>query len=199
MVFSLLNYIFAILIISAFISGIINGNIGDVSEAVLTESVNAIDLGIYMLGAMCVWGGVMRVAEKSGITDILSKFFSPFLKVVFKGIDTKGKAFSAICMNITANLLGLGNAATPFGIEAMKELEKEDDCKETASINMIIFAVINTASFTIIPTTVAALRLKNGSENPLEILPAVIITSAITLIVSVTVARILDFRRRKHN
>ena len=197
--FSLLNYIFAILIISAFISGIINGNIGDVSEAVLTESVNAIDLGIYMLGAMCVWGGVMRVAEKSGITDILSKFFSPFLKVVFKGIDTKGKAFSAICMNITANLLGLGNAATPFGIEAMKELEKEDDCKETASINMIIFAVINTASFTIIPTTVAALRLKNGSENPLEILPAVIITSAITLIVSVTVARILDFRRRKHN
>lgn len=195
----MLNYIFAILIISAFISGIISGNIGAVSEAVLTESVSAVDLGIYMLGAMCVWGGVMRVAEKSGITDILSKFFSPFLKLVFKGIDTKGKAFSAICMNITANLLGLGNAATPFGIEAMKELEKEDNCKETASINMIIFAVINTASFTIIPTTVAALRLKNGSENPLEILPAVIITSAITLIVSITFARILDFRGRKKN
>lgn len=195
----MLNCIFAILIISAFVSGIISGNIGAVSEAVLTESVSAVDLGIYMLGAMCVWGGVMRVAEKSGITDILSKFFSPFLKLVFKGIDTKGKAFSAICMNITANLLGLGNAATPFGIEAMKELEKEDNCKETASINMIIFAVINTASFTIIPTTVAALRLKNGSENPLEILPAVIITSAITLIVSVTFARILDFRGRKKN
>lgn len=195
----MLNCIFAILIISAFISGIISGNIGAVSEAVLTESVSAVDLGIYMLGAMCVWGGVMRVAEKSGITDILSKFFSPFLKLVFKGIDTKGKAFSAICMNITANLLGLGNAATPFGIEAMKELEKEDNCKETASINMIIFAVINTASFTIIPTTVAALRLKNGSENPLEILPAVIITSAITLIVSITFARILDFRGRKKN
>ncbi|MBR6695474.1 MAG: spore maturation protein A [Oscillospiraceae bacterium] len=195
----MLNCIFAILIISAFVSGIISGNIGAVSEAVLTESVSAVDLGIYMLGAMCVWGGVMRVAEKSGITDILSKFFSPFLKLVFKGIDTKGKAFSAICMNITANLLGLGNAATPFGIEAMKELEKEDNCKETASINMIIFAVINTASFTIIPTTVAALRLKNGSENPLEILPAVIITSAITLIVSITFARILDFRGRKKN
>lgn len=195
----MLNCIFAILIISAFISGIISGNIGSVSEAVLTESVSAVDLGIYMLGAMCVWGGVMRVAEKSGITDILSKFFSPFLKLVFKGIDTKGKAFSAICMNITANLLGLGNAATPFGIEAMKELEKEDNCKETASINMIIFAVINTASFTIIPTTVAALRLKNGSENPLEILPAVIITSAITLIVSVTFARIFDFRGRKQH
>ena len=197
--FSLLNCIFAILIISAFISGIISGNIGDVSEAVLTESVSAIDLGIYMLGAMCVWGGIMRVAEKSGITDILCKLFSPLLRFVFKGINTKGKAFSAICMNITANLLGLGNAATPFGIEAMKELEKEDNCKEEASINMIIFAVINTASFTIIPTTVAALRLKNGSENPLEILPAVIITSAITLIVSVTFARIFDFKRRKKN
>lgn len=195
----MLNCIFAILIISAFISGIISGNIGDVSEAVLTESVSAIDLGIYMLGAMCVWGGIMRVAEKSGITDILCRLFSPLLRFVFKGINTKGKAFSAICMNITANLLGLGNAATPFGIEAMKELEKEDNCKEEASINMIIFAVINTASFTIIPTTVAALRLKNGSENPLEILPAVIITSAITLIVSVTFARIFDFKRRKKN
>ena len=193
----MLNCIFAILIISAFVSGIISGNIGDVSEAVLTESVSAIDLGIYMLGAMCVWGGIMRVAEKSGITDILCNFFSPLLKFVFKGINTKGKAFSAICMNITANLLGLGNAATPFGIEAMKELEKEDNCKEDASINMIIFAVINTASFTIIPTTVAALRLKNGSENPLEILPAVIITSAITLVVSVTAARIFDIKRRK--
>ena len=199
MVFLLLKWIFFILIISSLVFGIISGNIGDVSNAVLTESVNAVDLGIYMLGAMCVWGGVMRVAEKSGITDILCRFFSPLLKFVFKGIDTKGKAFSAICMNITANLLGLGNAATPFGIEAMKELEKEDNCKEEASINMIIFAVINTASFTIIPTTVASLRMKNGSENPLEILPAVIITSAITLIISVTVARILDFKRRKKN
>lgn len=193
----MLKWIFAILIVSSFVSGIISGNIDDVSEAVLTESVSAIDLGIYMLGAMCVWGGIMRVAEKSGITDILCNFFSPLLKFVFKGINTKGKAFSAICMNITANLLGLGNAATPFGIEAMKELEKEDNCKEDASINMIIFSVINTASFTIIPTTVAALRLKNGSENPLEILPAVIITSAITLVVSVTAARIFDIKRRK--
>lgn len=195
----MIKWIFSILIITAFISGILNKNMADVSEAVLTESVSAVNLGIYLLGAMCVWGGIMRIAEKSRITNILCRLFAPLLKLVFKGINTKGKAFSTICMNITANLLGLGNAATPFGIAAMKELEKEENCKETASINMIIFTVINTASFTIIPTTVAALRMKNGSKNPIEILPAVIITSAITLIVSVTAARILDFRRRKKN
>lgn len=193
----MLKWIFSILIISAFISGIISGKTADVSNAVLTESVSAIELGIYLLGAMCVWGGVMRIAEKSGVTDFLSGLFSPILKLIFKGINPKGKAFSAICMNITANLLGLGNAATPFGIEAMKELEKEEKCDGVASLNMILFTVMNTASLTLVPTTIASLRLKNGSENPLEILPAVMITSAVTLIVSLLTARLLE-RRKKH-
>lgn len=193
----MLKWIFSILIISAFISGIIGGKTADISNAVLTESVSAIELGIYLLGAMCVWGGVMRIAEKSGVTDFLSRLFSPILKLIFKGINPKGKAFSAICMNITANLLGLGNAATPFGIEAMKELEKEEKCDGVASLNMILFTVMNTASLTLIPTTIASLRLKNGSENPLEILPAVMITSAVTLIVSLLTARLLE-RRKKH-
>ncbi len=192
----MLKWIFSILIISAFISGIANGNIGDVSNAVLTESVSAVDLGIYMLGAMCVWGGIMRVAEKSGITDYLCKLFSPALKFIFKGINPKGRAFSAICMNITANLLGLGNAATPFGIEAMKELEKEEKCEGVASLNMIVFTVMNTASLTIVPTTIASLRMKNGSENPLEILPAVMITSSVTLTVSLIAAKLFGKRRK---
>ncbi|MGN0690285.1 MAG: nucleoside recognition domain-containing protein [Oscillospiraceae bacterium] len=193
----MLKWIFSALIILSFIFGIFSGNSKNVSDAVLTESVNAVNLGIYLLGAMCVWGGIMRVAEKSGITDALCRIFSPLAKILFKGISPKGKAFSAICLNITANLLGLGNAATPFGIEAMKALEKEDNCKDTASGNMIVFAVLNTASITIVPTTVAALRMKNGSENPLEILPAVILTSATTLFVSLSAALILNRIRRK--
>ncbi len=193
----MLKWIFSALIILSFIFGIFSGNSKNVSDAVLSESVNAVNLGIYLLGAMCVWGGIMRVAEKSGITDALCRMFSPLAKFLFKGISPKGKAFSAICLNITANLLGLGNAATPFGIEAMKALEKEDNCKDTASGNMIVFAVLNTASITIVPTTVAALRMKNGSENPLEILPAVILTSAATLFVSLSAALILNRIRRK--
>ena len=193
----MLKWIFSALIILSFIFGIFSGNSKNVSDAVLSESVNAVNLGIYLLGAMCVWGGIMRVAEKSGITDALCKMFSPLAKFLFKGISPKGKAFSAICLNITANLLGLGNAATPFGIEAMKALEKEDKCNDTASGNMIVFAVLNTASITIVPTTVAALRMKSGSENPLEILPAVILTSATTLFVSLSAALILNRIRRK--
>ena len=95
-----------------------------------------------------------------------------------------------ICMNITANMLGLGNAATPLGIEAMKALAEEENCGDTAGDNMIIFAVLNTASITLIPTTAASLRLKYGAAEPLDILPAVIFTSAVSLAVSLTAAKL---------
>ena len=139
----------------------------------------------------------MRVAEKSGVTDVLARLFRPLLKHIFKGLDTSGKAFHAICMNITANLLGLGNAATPLGLEAMKRLEEEEGENEITSRNMVLFVVLNTASITLIPTTAASLRLKHGSEAPMEILPCVLITSACALLVGLVTAAILDKGERK--
>jgi spore maturation protein A len=141
---------------------------------------------------MCVWGGIMRVAEKSGITDFICHLFSPMAKFLFKGINSKGKAFKAICMNVTANLLGLGNAATPFGIEAMKELEKEEKTGDTASPNMVLFTVLNTSSITLIPAAVASLRLKHGSQTPLDILPAVLINSLISVSFALITATVLN-------
>ena len=170
------------LIISATL-GAVKGNITEVNSAALNSCVEAVELCIYLAGGMCMWGGVMRVAEKAGITDALANIFKPFLKHLFKGLDTSGKAFHAICMNITANLLGLGNASTPFGISAMKEIEAEEKSKtpKKASHNMILLTVMNTASLQIIPATVAAIRLRNGSEDPMEILPCVWIVSALSL------------------
>lgn len=141
----------------------------------------------------------MRVADKAGITDLICSMFKPLGKRLFRRINTSGKAFKAMCMNISANLLGLGNAATPFGLEAMKELEKEEGESDTASDNMIIFTVLNTASITIIPTTAAMLRLKHGSEKPMEIFPAVILNSVIAVVIAVTLAKIISAasRRRK--
>jgi len=148
----------------------------------------------------------MRVAQKAGLTELLALVFRPILSRLFKGIDPKGKAMGYIVLNLSANLLGLGNASTPFGIAAMKELEKEESagCGDSlakgrkvkpsataASNNMVLFVVMNTASLQLIPTTVAALRLRNGSTDPMEILPAVWFTSGVTLIIVIIVTKLL--------
>lgn len=184
----MLTFIFALLIIGSFIASVITGSTRELTEAVLSEPVNAVELCIYLCGGMCFWGGLMRVAEKSGLTEKLAAVFAVLIGGLFKGIDKQGRAFKAICMNITANLLGLGNAATPFGIEAMKALAVEEKAGDTATPSMIIFTVINTASLTLIPSTALSLRMKYGSADPLEIVPAVWITSAAALLVSVTAA-----------
>lgn len=184
----MLTFIFALLIIGSFIASVITGSTRELTEAVLSEPVNAVELCIYLCGGMCFWGGLMQVAEKSGFTEKLAAVFAVLIGGLFKGIDKQGRAFKAICMNITANLLGLGNAATPFGIEAMKALAEEEKAGDTATPSMIIFTVINTASLTLIPSTALSLRLKYGSADPLEIVPAVWITSAAALFVSVTAA-----------
>lgn len=184
----MLTFIFALLIIGSFIASVITGSTRELTDAVLSEPVNAVELCIYLCGGMCFWGGLMRVAEKSGLTEKLAAVFAVLIGGLFKGIDKQGRAFKAICMNITANLLGLGNAATPFGIEAMKALAEEEKAGDTATPSMIIFTVINTASLTLIPSTALSLRMKYGSADPLEIVPAVWITSAAALLVSVTAA-----------
>lgn len=193
----MLKWIFGALLIASALLGAIEGNMPEVSSAALNSCVEAVELCIYLTGGMCMWGGIMRVAEKSGITDIIAKIFKPFLKHLFKGLDTNGKAFHAICMNITANLLGLGNAATPIGLEAMKRLEEEEGENEITSRNMVLFVVLNTASITLIPTTAASLRLKHGSEMPMEILPCVLITSACALIAGLVTAVVFDKGEQK--
>lgn len=139
----------------------------------------------------------MRVAEKSKLTNALSALFRPFLKRLFKGLDMNGKAFHAICMNITANLLGLGNAATPLGLEAMRRLEQEEQPGETTSRSMITFIVLNTASITLIPTTAASLRLRHGSSAPMEIFPCVVVSSVCALAAGLISVYALDGIRKR--
>lgn len=193
----MMRWVFGALIALSVVFGIGSGRITEVSNAALNEGVNAVQLFLYLLGGMCVWGGVMRVAEKAGLTEVLSRAFMPIARVLFKNLDLHGKAFKAMCMNITANLLGLGNAATPLGMEAMQALEKEEHTTDTASDNMIVFTVLNTASITIIPTTVASLRLKYGSSQPLDIMPGVLITSVLSVVMALTLALVLNSIRKK--
>ena len=188
----MMNIIFAAMIILSVICGILNGRSAEVSDAAINSCVEAVELFIFLIGGMCMWGGLMKIAERSHLTDKLAAAFRPFARLIFKDLDLNGKAFHAICLNVTANMLGLGNAATPLGIEAMKALETEEKANGTATRNMIVFSVLNTASITLIPTTAASLRSKHGSAAPMEIFPCVIITSAAALAAGLISAIALD-------
>lgn len=188
----MMNVIFTVMILFSVACGIVTGKSAEVSDAAINSCVEAVELFLYLIGGMCMWGGLMKVAEKSYLTDKLAAAFRPFAKLIFKDLDLNGKAFHAICLNVTANMLGLGNAATPLGIEAMKALETEENANGTATRNMIVFSVLNTASITLLPTTAASLRSKHGSAAPMEIFPCVIITSVIALASGLISAITLD-------
>lgn len=196
----MMKWIVAGMMILSAVFAAINGRMSELSSALLEECGGAVQLAISLAGIICLWSGIMRVAQSSGLTEKLAKIFAPVLSLLFRGLKKSGKAMQYITLNITANILGLGNASTPFGIAAMREIEKEEDSPhpETASDNMIMLTVMNTASLQIIPTTAAALRLSYGSAAPMEILPCVWITSVCALAAAVAAVKICGkISRRK--
>jgi len=142
-----MKWVFTILILLSIVFGAMNGKIADVSNSALLECTKAVELAITLTGSICLWNGLMRVAQKSGLTKIVCRMLSPLTRFVFKGLDKSSTAMELISMNITANLLGLGNAATPLGIAAITELEKNTPThqKGTATNNMVMLVVLNTA------------------------------------------------------
>ena len=182
-------FFFAAVLISV-IFGVISGKTAEVSAAILEGSSNAVELSLKLLGSVCFWSGIMETARKSGFVDILEKTLRPLLLLIFPSLKGENKALGAVSMNVAANLLGLGNAATPLGINAMKELHRLSGFSSAATKEMVCFVVMNTASLQILPTTVAALRLQNGAKNPLDILPAVWFVSLCSLVLGILTAKI---------
>lgn len=187
-----MSVIFGGMVLFSFVTALFHGTMPQLSEAILSESGNAVELVVKILGSICLWSGVMEVAEQSGITGKLSAAFSPLTRLLFKGLDPDSPAMHAITMNFTANLLGLGNAATPLGLTAMQEMERQEKPGRRASSNMILFVVLNTASIQLIPTTTAMLRLQSGSAAPMEILPAVWMASAASVLSGLLLAKLLE-------
>ncbi len=182
----MMKWIFGGMIVLSVAYAFATGSTAEVSNAALKECQNAVQFLLVLLGSMCLWGGFLKIAERSGLTTIIAKVLSPFTRLLFPNLKKGSKALTAISMNITANLLGLGNAATPLGIAAMQALKEEEPgpCSDTASHSMILFVLLNTASIQLLPTTIATLRLQNGSAVPLDILPAVLVTSFLSLLVA---------------
>ncbi len=192
-----MNFILIVVPLTSIIFSLFNGTIQETSQAVLEKSGEAVQLVISLCGIMCFWCGLMRVAERAGLTEKLSKLLSPIVNVLFCNIKKGGKAAGLITMNIAANILGLGNASTPLGIAAMKAIAEENHADSTATDDMIILAVLNTASLQIIPATAAALRLSNGVEKPFDILPCVWIVSAYSAVAAVVSAKIMGAAARR--
>ena len=188
----MLNYIWGFIILISVICAIFTGNIEPLSNSILTGASDAINLLITMAGMMSLWTGLLKIADNGGLTYLLAKLFKPVLKHLFKDCPEDSPAMRAICMNITANILGLGNAATPLGISAMKELNKLNKNSKVASNSMITFVVMNTASIQLLPTTMSILRQKYHSAAPFDIVPAIWISSIIALSVGVTLTKVLE-------
>ena len=191
----MMNYIWAGIILVSIFCGMATGRISQVSQAIFTSAQDAVTLVISLLGAMCLWSGIMRVADQGGVTNGLARLFSPLLKKLFPGLPKDSKAARAISMNLSANLLGMGNAATPLGIAAMQELAKSNPSTDTADNRMITFVVMNTASLQLIPSTIAVIRANYGCEAPFDIIPAIIVSSLCALTVGIIMAKLLERRK----
>ncbi len=173
----MVSYIWLFLILIGIGFSAVTGNLNTINDSILTNGTKALDLMLSILPIIVLWTGIMKIAEASGLLRKFAKLMEPILSRLFPSVPKDNPALGFIASNIAANMMGLGSAATPFGLKAMSELQKINDKKDTASVAMITFLVLNTAGVTIVPTTVLALRIATGSNNPSEIiLPGVIAT-----------------------
>ena len=154
----MLNIIWPIFIIISFGYAIYSGNLANLNDSIISSAENAVSLCITLLGTMCLWNGIMQIANKTSVIEKLTKILKPLMKFIFPNIRKNSQVHKEISMNIVANMLGLGNAATPLGLKAMKSMQKENSKKDTLTDNMMLFIVLNTASLQIVPTTVIAIR-----------------------------------------
>ena len=187
----MLNIIWPLFLITSFIYAIFNGRVYEVNNSIFESTKLAVDLSISLLGTICLWNGIMQVASKTRIIDHLSKILKPIMKKIFPDIKENDEAHKPITMNIIANIMGLGNAATPLGLKAMKLMQKQNREKDKLSNSMAMFIVLNTASIQIIPTTVIAIRNSLGSENSTAMIIPVWIATIFAACSAVFAAKIL--------
>ena len=166
----LLNIVWPIFIIISFVYGIFSGNLKELNSSIF-ESINSvIELSLNLLGTMCFWCGIMKIATETSVAEKLTKILKPIIRIIFPEVRKNSKTEKEISMNIIANILGLGNAATPLGLKAMKSMQEENENKEKLTNSMAMFIILNTASIQIIPTTVIAIRSSLGSDNPTRVI-----------------------------
>lgn len=184
-----MNYIWCGMVLFSFIAAAVNGCMEETAAAAFDGAAMSVSTALSLAGTLCFWTGILRIAEKSGVSEKFRRLLSPVIKRLFPNSGEKAREY--ITMNIAANMLGMGNAATPMGIKAMNELDRENKNPLYASAAMCLFVVLNTTSFQLLPSTVIALRTACGSEKPFAVILPIWITSAVSVTAAVTAAKLI--------
>ena len=187
----MLNIIWPIFIIISIIYALISGNIENSSNGIFDSMNSEVNLTITFFGTICLWNGLMEIAKKSSLIKILNKLLSPSINFLFPELKNNFQAKEEISMNIVTNFLGLGNASTPIGLQAMKTLQKDNTKKDTLSNSMIMFIILNIAAIQLIPTNVIAIRTSLGSTAPNSIIVPIWISSIVSALFGIIVTKIL--------
>lgn len=185
----MLNILWPIFIILSIIYSIISGNVENINKAITSSTENAITITITLIGSTCLWSGIMEIASNTKLIDFLTSLLKKIIKKLFSNINEKAQ--KKIIMNIIANILGLGNAATPLGLQAMEELQKDNIQKDKLSDNMMMLIILNTASLQIIPTTVISIRTALNSEDPTKIIFPVWVSTICSIIVGIMMTKLI--------
>ncbi|MEN0659971.1 nucleoside recognition domain-containing protein [Caldifermentibacillus hisashii] len=194
----MINLIWVLMIVIGIVFAMFNGTMDEVNKAIFQGAGEAVTLCIGFISILVFWLGLMRIAQASGLLDKLANVFRPIIKKIFPDIPDVHPVMGYILSNMIANMFGLGNAATPLGIKAMEELKELNGGKSEASRSMITFLVINTASITIIPTTVLSIRMNYDSASPAEIVLPTIIASVFATVCAIFIDRFM-YNRKKRN
>jgi spore maturation protein A len=187
-----MNYIFYFLIVISIVVSAINCKLQDVVNAIMSGAELSVKVAFSLIGIMAFWLGIMQIAEKSGIIKFISKLIKPITKHLFNELPEDSPAIGDIAMNFTANAFGLANAATPFGLKAMEELQKVNDKKDTASNSMCLLLGMNTAGFQLVPTTVLAILVGIGYKNPTEIIAPTLLVTIIAFTFAIVLSKVLQ-------
>ncbi len=187
-----MNYIWYFLIVISIIFGAINGKLDDVAKAIFSGTESAVKIVLTLLGIMTFWLGIMKIAEKSGIVEFISKLLRPIAKVIFSELPKDSPIIGDVAMNFSANALGLANAATPIGIKAIEGMQKLNKDKDSASNSMCMLLAMNTAGFQLIPATVIAILAANGNTNPTEIIVPTLIVTSTAFVSAIIIAKIFQ-------
>lgn len=186
----MVNLVWLLLLISGIITAAFNGNIEVVTSAAFESARTAVNIAFELVGIMALWLGLMKIAEKAGIVRFISLLVRPITRFIFPSIPSEHPAMGAIVMNISANVLGLGNAATPFGLKAMQELQKLNTEKKEASEAMCTLLAVNTSCITLIPATILGVRVASGSAEPAAVVGTTIFATSCAMVAALSCDRI---------
>ncbi|MBS4209709.1 nucleoside recognition domain-containing protein [Bacillus sp. FJAT-50079] len=193
----MINYIWVAMTIIGFVFAAINGTMKEVNEAIFSSANEAVTLCIGLISILVFWLGMMRIAQETGLLAKLSSLFKPIIMKLFPDVPSDHPAVGYMVSNIIANMLGLGNAATPLGIKAMEQLKQLNGGKTSASRSMITFLALNTSGLTLIPTTVIAIRMNYQSASPTEIVGPTLLATVCATIAAIALDRFFYKRRSR--